>query len=77
MCRDLVVVAVVVVVDHDDCLPADDTDIDGLPAHFYFHVASSSAAVKNEDDAEDNLYAAAAAAVPNKDDGNPSTAMMI
>ena len=75
MCRDLVVV---VVVDHDDCLPADDTDIDGLPAHFYFHVASSSAAVKNEDDAEDNLYAAAAAAaVPNKDDGNPSTAMMI
>ena len=74
MCRDLVVV--VVVVDHDDCLPADDTDIDGLPAHFYFHVASSSAAVKNEDDAEDNLYAAAAA-VPNKDDGNPSTAMMI
>ena len=76
MCRDLVVV--VVVVDHDDCLPADDADIDGLPAHFYFHVASSSAAVKNEDDAEDNLYAAAAAAaVPNKDDGNPSTAMMI
>ena len=74
MCRDLVVV----VVDHDDCLPADDTDIDGLPAHFCFHLSSASAAVKNEDDAEDNLYAAAAAAaVPNKDDGNPSTAMMI
>ena len=73
MCRDLVVV-----VDHDECVPADDIDIDGLSAHFHFHVVSPAAEVINEDDAEDNLYAAAAAAaVPNKDDGNPSTAMMI
>jgi hypothetical protein len=71
--RDLVVVDVV---DHDECVPADDIDIDGLSAHFHSHVASAAAEVINEDDAEDNLYAAAPV-VPNKDYGDPSTVMMI
>jgi hypothetical protein len=69
-----------VVVDHDDCVSADDIDIDidGLSAHFRFHLHLHFhvTEVINEDDAEDNLYAAAAAAaaaVPNKNDGDPST----